>query len=95
VARRARVVVVVFNDASLSLIDIKQQQRRLPSRGVRWERPDFAAVMDGLGGRGYLARDAGEYRQALQQALQGDGPALIDVHVTPDGYLEQLKALRG
>ena len=95
VAQRARVVVVVFNDASLSLIDIKQQQRKLPTRGVRWARPDFAAVMNGLGGRGYLARDAGEYRDALQQALQGEGPALVDVHVTPDGYLEQLKALRG
>ncbi len=95
VAQRARVVVVVFNDASLSLIDIKQQQRKLPTRGVRWERPDFAAVMNALGGRGYLARDADEYRDALQQALQGEGPALVDVHVTPDGYLEQLKALRG
>ena len=52
-------------------------------------------MMNGLGGRGYLARDADEYRDALQQALQGEGPALVDVHVTPDGYLEQLKALRG
>ncbi len=95
VQQRARVVTVVFNDGALSLIDIKQQQRRLPVRGVRWERPDFAEVMRGLGGRGYRAATAFEYREALQAALAGEGPALIDVVVDPSGYLEQLKALRG
>ena len=91
----ARVVVVVFNDGSLSLIDIKQQQRGLPPRGMRWARPDFAAVMRGLGGRGYRAASPAEYEVALEAALGGDGPALIDVTVDPGGYLEQLKALRG
>jgi acetolactate synthase-1/2/3 large subunit len=91
----ARVVVVVFNDGALSLIDIKQQQRGLPVRGVRWERPDFAAVMRGLGGRGYRAATRAEYQVALEAALGGEGPALIDVVVEPGGYLEQLKALRG
>ncbi len=91
----ARVVTIVFNDGALSLIDIKQQQRRLPTRGVRWERPDFAAVMRGLGGRGYRVADAESYRAALRDALSGEGPALIDVIVDPSGYADQLKALRG
>ncbi|NJN36797.1 MAG: hypothetical protein HC794_06750 [Nitrospiraceae bacterium] len=91
----ARVVIVVFNDGALSLIDIKQQQRGLPVRGVRWDRPDFAAVMSGLGGRGYRANTVEEYERALDAALSGDGPALIDVGVDPGCYLEQLKALRG
>lgn len=91
----ARILVVVFNDGALSLIDIKQQQRGLPVRGVRWERPDFAAVMRGLGGRGYRASTVTEYERALDEALAGEGPALIDVRVDPRGYPEQLKALRG
>jgi acetolactate synthase-1/2/3 large subunit len=91
----ARVVTIVFNDGALSLIDIKQQQRKLPTRGVRWQRPDFAAVMRGLGGRGYRVADVGGYREALRAALSGEGPALIDVVVDPSGYLEQLQALRG
>lgn len=95
VEQRARVVTIVFNDGALSLIDIKQQQRKLPVRGVRWERPDFAGVMRSLGGRGYRASKVAEYRDALGAALAGEGPALIDVTVDPSGYLEQLKALRG
>jgi acetolactate synthase-1/2/3 large subunit len=91
----ARVVTIVFNDGALSLIDIKQQQRRLPTRGVRWERPDFAAVMRGLGGRGYRVDDEVGYRRALTDAFAGEGPALIDVVVDPTGYTDQLKALRG
>lgn len=95
VQEEARIIVIVFNDASLSLIDIKQQQRDLPTRGVRWSRPDFAQIMIGLGGRGYRAQSLSEYGSALLEALQGNGPALIDVFVDAGGYSEQLKALRG
>ncbi len=95
VQANARVVTIVFNDGALSLIDIKQQQRHLPTRGVRWNRPDFAAVMRGLGGRGYRVEDEHGYRPALAAALSGEGPALIDVVVDPGGYADQLKALRG
>ena len=92
---RARIVVVVFNDGSLSLIDIKQQQRKLPVSGMRWDRPDFAATMRGLGGRGYRAHSPAGYRRALAQAFAGKGPALIDVVVDPSGYGAQLAAMRG
>jgi len=44
VQQRARIVLIVFNDGSLSLIDIKQQQRNLRPAGVRWKRYDFAAA---------------------------------------------------
>ena len=95
VEQQARTLFIVFNDASLSLIDIKQQQRGLPARGVRWDRPDFAATMQGLGGRGYRVDSAESYKRALAEAMAGDGPALIDVVVDPSGYSEQMKALRG
>lgn len=91
----ARIVVIVFNDGALSLIDIKQQQRKLPSSGVRWARLDFAMAMRAMGGRGYSADSIGAYRRALAQAFAGDGPALIDVQVDPSGYPAQLAAMRG
>ena len=91
----ARIVVIVFNDGALSLIDIKQQQRKLPSRGVRWARPDFAMAMRAMGGRGYAARTMSAYRRALTQAFAGAGPALIDVQMDPSGYQAQLAAMRG
>ena len=95
VQQSVRIVVVVFNDESLSLIDIKQQQRGLAVRGVRWLRPDFAAAMRGMGGRGYRVTSVAAYRAALAEALDGAGPALIDVVIDPSGYPDQLKALRG
>lgn len=95
VEQEAPVIVIVFNDQSLSLIDIKQQQRGLTSRGVRWQAPDFARTMEGLGGRGFRVDEAGEYQSALSEALRNDGPSLIDVRVDPRGYLAQMKSLRG
>ncbi len=92
---QARIVVIVFNDQSLSLIDIKQQQRGLPARGVRWNRPNFAQTMEGLGGRGFRVDTLQDYRKALSDALHGDGPSLIDVNIDPSGYPRQMTALRG
>lgn len=91
----ARLVTIVFNDGALSLIDIKQQQRQLPTSGVRWARPDFAKVAEGLGVAGFAARDAEQYRAALRAAFAHDGPSLIDVQVDPAGYPAQLQAMRG
>jgi len=95
VQAKARVVVIVFNDGSLSLIDVKQHSRGLPPRGVRWERCDFAQIMAGAGGLGLTARTEAELEAALERALAADGPSLIDVHIDPSGYGRQLKAMRG
>jgi acetolactate synthase-1/2/3 large subunit len=95
VEQRARIIVIVFNDQSLSLIDIKQQQKGFAPRGVRWSGTDFARVMEGLGGRGYRAESIDAYGAALRKAFDGNGPALIDVSIDPGGYTEQLQALRG
>lgn len=91
----ARCVTVVFNDAALSLIDIKQQQRQLPPEGVRWARPDFARIAEGFGVRGFTANDEVELMSALRAAFAHDGPSLVDVHIDPAGYAAQLQAMRG
>ncbi len=95
VQHRARLVVVVFNDGALSLIDIKQQSRGLPASGVRWPRADFAAMMRGFGGQGWIAHDDSSLVEALDAAFACDGPALVDVHIDPSGYAAQLAAMRG
>lgn len=95
VETQAKIVVVVFNDSVLSLIDIKQQSRKLPTRGVRWRRHDFASAMQALGGLGFLVHNEAEYTQALQTALDANGPCLIDVQIDASGYAQQLKAMRG
>lgn len=95
VQQQTRIIVIVFNDGSLSLIDIKQQQRDLVSRGVRWDRLKLAPIMTGLGGRAFQVGNESEYRQALDEAVTEQGPVLIDVTIDPHGYPAQIKALRG
>ena len=91
----ANIVVVVFNDGTLSLIDIKQKSRNLSRRGTTWPQPDFAKVAEGLGCRSWRVDTVEDYKVALNKAFEVKGPALIDVVVDPQGYGEQLASLRG
>src|SRR5262249_26694527 len=49
VRERLPILVIVFNDASLSLIEIKQQARTLPSAGVALGGIDWLAIARGFG----------------------------------------------
>ena len=90
-----RLVVVAFNDATLSLIDIKKDARDLPAGALGWPRADLAGAMRAMGGTGLTADSEEEYAAALAQACAAKGPVLIDVAVDPSGYPAQIKALRG
>ena len=91
----ANILVIVFNDGALSLIDIKQRSRNLKRLGTTWPRSNFAEVATGFGCKSWKVEDISSYENALLEALNLKGPRLIDVWVDPDGYKEQLKSLRG
>ncbi len=95
VERGCRIIVVVFNDAALSLIDIKQQKRKMPTRGVRYPTVDFATIARGFGCRSWRVEDARALDDALAAAFAGEGPALIDAAIDPSAYGRQIEALRG
>ena len=90
-----KLTIVVFNDSTLSLIDIKKGGLEVPVSALGWPGVDFAGVMRSLGGAGFQARDEAGYRAALAEALAQPGPALVDVLVDPGSYPAQIKALRG
>jgi acetolactate synthase I/II/III large subunit len=96
-ARRAggKIVCVVLNDASLSLIDIKQQRRQQASIGVTYPQSNFAKVAEGFGCRGWRVGPEDDLEAALTAAFDCDGPAVVDVTVDATGYAAQLEALRG
>ncbi|MDF1790711.1 MAG: thiamine pyrophosphate-dependent enzyme [Thalassobaculaceae bacterium] len=91
----ANVTVIVFNDAALSLIDIKRQQRQMPDLGLSWTAPDFAAIARGFGFEAWTAMNDAEMRGACHAAARSNGPRLIDARVDPAGYPAQLRSLRG
>ena len=95
VERECRIVVVVLNDAALSLIDIKQQRQQRKSLGVRYPAVDFAGAAEALGCRAWQVGAEDPLPPVLGDVFSGDGPALIDVTVDASGYGDQLVALRG
>ena len=91
----ANILVIVFNDGALSLIDIKQKSRNLKRAGTTWPRSNFAEVASGFGCRSWKVDNLADYKVALDESSKIKGARLIDVWVDPDGYADQLKSLRG
>jgi acetolactate synthase-1/2/3 large subunit len=93
---RLSVVVVVFNDATLSLIAIKQKaERHGGDRAVRYAPTDFAAIGAACGLASARVADPRQYEEALGDALNRKGPTLLDVTVDPSGYPAIMDAIRG
>jgi len=88
-------VCIVLNDASLSLIDIKQQRRQQASIGVTYPRNNFAKIAEGFGCRAWLVGQEDDLDAALTAAFSCEGPAVVDVTVDATAYAAQLEALRG
>jgi acetolactate synthase-1/2/3 large subunit len=88
-------VVVVFNDACLTLIADKQRRRQLAADGIDFSGTDFAEVARGFGWDACRVTQAADLQPAIAEALACGGPALVDVVVDPHQYHEMILALRG
>jgi len=91
----ANMVIVVVNDAALSLIDIKQARQQRLSRGVRYPATDFAAAARAMGCGGINVGPDDDLDACLVQAFDTAGPVVVDIQANADGYGDQLAALRG
>ena len=74
VRERLRVVTIVFSDASLSLIDIKQRQRRFASSGVALGQVDWCRLAESLGAAAHRARSETELERALGACARPSRP---------------------
>ncbi len=79
-------IFLVFVDASLALIELKQRQRQMGNRGVDFDRHDFAALGRALGGYGRTVRSRDDLRAALDQALKADKFTVIAAEIDRGGY---------
>lgn len=92
---RLRIVVIVFDDRSLSLIRIKQERLGYRPAGVSLDGIDWRAAGAALGVLTRRAAGDGELERCLEDALTVDGPVLIDAAVDPGSYQATLRAVRG
>lgn len=91
----ARVIVVVFNDSSLSLIRIKQEAKGFTRRPLDFGPTDFAILAASFGAAGAVVEDADELRAALAAALERPGSTVIDARTTGAECAETLAVIRG
>ena len=93
---RLRVVVVVFNDAALSLIKIKQRPAGHGGPEAVGYRPaSFAAAATAMGAAGAAVSDAAGLASELAAALDRDGPTVIDASIDPATYPAVMDLTRG
>ncbi|HEY2270261.1 MAG TPA: thiamine pyrophosphate-dependent enzyme, partial [Streptosporangiaceae bacterium] len=90
------VIVVVFNDAALSLIEIKQKPSgQGGAEAVRYRPVSFAAAATALGAAGAAVSTEPDLAAALAAALRRPGPTVIDASVDPACYPAVMDLTRG
>ena len=87
------VTVVVFDDAALSLIAIKQREDHGDASAVSYSSVDFAAVARAMGLNAATVTSARELGSVLTDGW--DRPRLVDVRIDPTPYRELLALTRG
>jgi len=88
-------IIVVFDDQALSLIEVKQAQRGIAGAAMRYDGPDFPALARAFGIRAWIAEDEVSFGNALVAAQASGGPALIDARIDASCYRRTLEVVRG
>jgi len=91
--RRLDVTVIVFNDASLTLIKLKQGEAQGGAAAVGYSPISFAGIATAMGIESATVRDGDELRDALGQS-EGR-PFLIDAAINASDYKSIMKLARG
>ncbi|GAA2536644.1 MULTISPECIES: pyruvate dehydrogenase [Streptomyces] len=78
------VKVVLFNNSSLSMVELEMLVAGLPSHGTAMRNPDFAAVARACGAHGERVEKPKELAGALKAAFRHKGPALVDIVTDPN-----------
>ena len=73
------VKVVVFNNSSLNFVELEMKSAGFVSFGTDLENPNFAAVGDALGVKGWRVERSADLPGAVREFLAHDGPAILDV----------------
>jgi pyruvate dehydrogenase (quinone) len=85
VQHKLPVKVVVYNNSSLGLIRLEAESMGMPAwKAMDLRNPDYVALARACGAAGFRAEKPSELREAIDQGLKADGPAIIDCVVPAD-----------
>jgi len=98
VEQRLGIVILVVNNGMLGTIRM-HQERHYPGRVSATDlvNPDFVALARSYGAWAATVKETGAFADCLKEALDVDGPALIDLHVDPEAIslFHTLSQVRG
>jgi len=77
--QRLPVKVVVFNNGSLSFVELEMKADGIVTYGTELDNPDFAGIARATGLHAAHVEKSDELEDALRDAFAHDGPALVDV----------------
>ncbi|MCR9174760.1 MAG: thiamine pyrophosphate-binding protein [Alphaproteobacteria bacterium] len=80
------VIVVVFVDASLALIELKQRSMTYANAGVDFPETDFAGIAQVLGARGVVCEDRACLDAAIREGLTADTFTLCACRIDRKSY---------
>lgn len=80
------VIVFVFADESLSLIELKQRGTGQPNLGVDFEATDFAQVARAMGGLGFDVESREQLAAAIRESLASPVFSLISCKISRKAY---------
>ena len=81
------VKIIVFKNDSLAFVELEMKAAGFLDFGTDLHNPDFAKMAEAAGLLGLTADTPDQVRPMLTQALEHDGPALVEVAVSPAGTL--------
>ena len=73
------VKVVVLNNGTLGFVELEMKAVGFLDTGCELKNPNFAAMAEAMGIKGFRVEKPQELDAALRQAFAHDGPALVDV----------------
>lgn len=76
--------LVVFDNRALGMVKLEMEVAGLPDHETDMHNPDFAAVAQAMGMKGYTVEDPKDVESTLREAFTIDGPVLVNIKTDPN-----------
>ena len=84
------IIILVFCEGSLGLIDMVRKRLGYPKYGVNFNKVKLASVATGFGARGIKLRSLSELSKTLLGGFNSDRPTVVEIPIDGSEYLGQL-----
>jgi len=78
--------IVVFDNGALGMVKLEMEFDGLPDWQTNLRNPDFAKVAEAMGIKGIRIEDPANLPSGIKQALDHDGPVLVDAITDPNAF---------